>query len=48
VNSAVEKIYDRTLDIYSLAEKENTHTQAAAMIMAQKRLDDISKLKSRM
>jgi leucine dehydrogenase len=48
VNSAVEKIYDRTLDIYALAEKENTHTQAAAMIMAQKRLDNIAQLKTRM
>ena len=48
VNSAVEKIYNRTLDIYTLAEQENTHTQAAAMIMAQKRLDDIAHMKSRM
>ncbi|HTN17608.1 MAG TPA: Glu/Leu/Phe/Val dehydrogenase dimerization domain-containing protein [Chitinophagaceae bacterium] len=48
VNSAVEKIYERTLDIYTLAEKENTHPQAAAMIMAQKRIDDIAKMKSRM
>ena len=48
VNSAVERIYQRTLDIYELAEKENTHPQAAAMIMAQKRIDDIAKMKSRM
>jgi leucine dehydrogenase len=48
VNSAVERIYQRTLDIYALAEKENTHPQAAAMIMAQKRIDDIAKMKSRM
>jgi leucine dehydrogenase len=48
VNSAVEKIYDRTLDIYKLAETEGIHNQAAAMRMAQKRLDDIAALKSRM
>lgn len=48
VNSAVEKIYDRTLDIYKMAETEGIHNQAAAMRMAQKRLDDIASLKSRM
>lgn len=48
VNSAVERIYDRTLDIYKLAETEGIHNQAAAMRMAQKRLDDIAALKSRM
>lgn len=48
VNSAVEKIYDRTLDIYKMAEAEGLHNQAAAMRMAQKRLDDIAALKSRM
>lgn len=48
VNAEVEKIYARTLDIYTLAEKENTHNQAAAMIMAQKRIDQIAHLKSRM
>lgn len=48
VNSSVERIYDRTLSIYALAEQEKTHTQAAAMIMAQKRLDDIAHLKSRL
>lgn len=47
VNSAIDKIYDRTLDIFALADKENTHTQAAAMIMAQKRIDEIAHLKSR-
>lgn len=48
VNSAVERIYDRTLDIYKLAESEGIHNQAAAIRMAQKRLDDIAALKSRM
>jgi leucine dehydrogenase len=48
VNSAVERIYNRTLDIYALSEKENTHPQAAAMIMAQKRIDDMAAMKSRM
>lgn len=44
----VEKIYDRTLEIYALAESEGIHTQAAAMKIAQKRLDDIANVKSRM
>jgi leucine dehydrogenase len=44
----VEKIYDRTLEIFDLAEKENIHTQAAAMRIAQKRLDDIANVKARM
>ncbi len=44
----VEKIYDRTLEIYALAEAEGIHTQAAAMKIAQKRLDDIASVKARM
>ena len=44
----VEKIYDRTLEIYALSESEGIHTQAAAMKIAQKRLDDIANVKSRM
>jgi leucine dehydrogenase len=44
----VEKIYDRTLEIFDLSEKEGIHTQAAAMKIAQKRLDDIANVKSRM
>jgi leucine dehydrogenase len=48
VNNDVEKIYQRTLNIFNLAEKEGTHNQAAAILMAQKRLDDIAKLKATM
>jgi leucine dehydrogenase len=48
VNSAVEKIYNRTLDIFALSEQENIHTQAAAMKIAQKRIADIAQVKSRM
>lgn len=44
----VEKIYDRTLDIYELAEKENIHTQAAAIKIAEKRLADIANVKARL
>jgi leucine dehydrogenase len=44
----VEKIYDRTLDIYALAEKENIHTQAAAMKIAEKRMQDIAKVKAKL
>jgi len=48
VNSAVEKIYNRTLDIFALSEAEKIHTQAAAMIIAEKRLKDMAQLKERM
>lgn len=44
----VEKIYDRTLDIYELAERENIHTQAAAIRIAEKRLSDIANVKARL
>lgn len=43
--NTVSKIYDRTLQIYELAEKENIHTQLAAMQVAEKRLNDIAKLR---
>ena len=48
VRGNVEKIYDRTLEIYSLSEKENIHTQAAAMKIAEKRLQDIANVKARL
>jgi len=43
--STVAKIYQRTLDIFDLAEKEKVHTQLAAMRMAEKRIADIAKLR---
>ncbi len=36
-----EKIFDTTLNIYGLAEEKNMHTQKAATVLAQKRIDDI-------
>ncbi len=36
-----ENIYDTTLSIYQLAEEKGMHTQKAATILAQKRVDDI-------
>lgn len=44
----VEKIYDRTLDIYKLSETEKIHTQAAATKIAEKRLQDIANVKARL
>lgn len=44
----VNKIYDRTLDIYQLAENEKIHTQAAATKIAEKRLSDIANVNARM
>lgn len=44
----VEKIYDRTLEIYKLSEMENIHAQAAAMKLAEKRLTDIANVKARL
>jgi leucine dehydrogenase len=43
--NTVAKIYQRTLDIFDLAEKERVHTQLAAMRMAEKRLNDMTKLR---
>lgn len=44
----VEKIYDRTLDIFALSEAENIHTQAAANKIAELRLADIANVNARM
>lgn len=44
----VNKIYDRTLEIYNLSETEKIHTQAAAMKLAEKRLSDIANVKARL
>jgi len=41
-----EKIYDTTLNIYEVAEEQNVHTQHAATLLAQKRIDDILSVKS--
>ena len=48
VKGNVEKIYDRTLEIFAFSEKENIPTQQAAMRLAQQRIDDIGKVHSRM
>ena len=39
-----ENIYDQTLNIIDTSNKENIHTQLAAMKIAQKRIDDIAKV----
>ncbi len=44
----VNKIYDRTLEIYNVSETEKIHTQAAAMKLAEKRLSDIANVKARL
>lgn len=44
----VEKIYDRTLEIFSLSDTEKIHTQSAAMKLAEKRLQDIANVKARL
>ncbi|MEZ5046642.1 MAG: Glu/Leu/Phe/Val dehydrogenase dimerization domain-containing protein [Chitinophagaceae bacterium] len=46
VNKDVEKIYQRLLDIFTLSEKEKITTQAAAMQLAQARIDSIAHVKS--
>ncbi len=48
VRGNVEKIYDRTLEIFALSEAEGIHTQAAAIKIAEKRLTDIANVKARM
>lgn len=41
-----EKIYDTTLSIFKLAEDQNIHTQKAAIVLAEKRISDILKVRS--
>ena len=48
VTKDVEKIYGRILDIFALSETDNITTQEAAMKIAQKRIDDIANVKSRL
>jgi len=48
VMADVEKIYQRTLDIYNLASAENIPTQKAAILMAEKRIASIATLNSRL
>lgn len=48
VTKDVEKIYNRILDIFTLSEKENLTTQEAAMQIAQKRINDVAHVKSRL
>ncbi len=42
--SATERIYERTLSIFEVAEREGITTQLAAMLMAEKRLKEIGGL----
>lgn len=48
VTKDVEKIYNRILDIFTLSENEKITTQEAAMSIAQKRIDDVANVKSRL
>jgi len=48
VMGQVEQIYDRTLEIFQLSETEKIHTQAAAMKIAQRRIDAIAAVNARM
>ena len=43
--SMIEKIYQRTHEIFTLSENEKIHTQLAAMHIAQERINNIGKLK---
>ena len=44
--SLTEQIYDRTLEILQLADRDNMPVQQAAMHLAQARIDAVAKLKS--
>ncbi|PCJ67915.1 MAG: leucine dehydrogenase [Bacteroidetes bacterium] len=41
-----EKIFDTTMNIFGLAEQQDIHTQKAATVLAQKRIDDILSVQS--
>lgn len=40
----IEKIYDRLLDIFQIAERENINTQLAAKVFAKNRIETINRL----
>lgn len=42
-----EKIYDTTLDIYRVSESQGVHTQKAAILLAEKRIEDMLHVTSR-
>lgn len=48
VTNDVEKIYNRIFEVFKVSERDNIITQEAAMRIAQKRIDDIAIVKSRM
>lgn len=48
VKGNVEKIYNRTLEIFELSDREHIHTQAAAMRIAEKRIADIASVNARL
>lgn len=43
--NTVGKIYNRTLELFDIVERDNVHAQLAAMRIAEKRIDDIAKLR---
>ncbi len=45
--ATTEKIYDRTLEIYARAEKDNITSHQAAIELAEERINDIAKLKAK-
>jgi leucine dehydrogenase len=40
----IEKIYDRLIEIFKIAENENIHTQLAAKVFAKKRIETINNI----
>jgi leucine dehydrogenase len=48
VMNNVEKIYDRSMEIFAMCENENTHAQAAAVKLAEQRIQSIAHIKSRL
>lgn len=42
-----EKIYDTTLDIFKVSDEEGVHTQKAAILLAEKRIEDMLHVTSR-
>lgn len=41
----IEKIYDRLLEIFEISNTQNIHTQQAAKVYAEKRIEDIGKVR---
>ena len=46
VMSDVKLIYDRLIEIFRISDEQNVHTQSAAKVFAEKRIESVAKVRS--